>query len=236
MIAEWLMAFARPLGFVALFPLFTFLSLGIVLRLALAAALAWPLIGVVGEAAILLILKEFFVGALLGAALGIPIWAAQVAGSAIDVFRGTAQPAVAGTDPSAEVPVTAVLFPLTLLAVFVAAGGVRAAVAVIYASYDAWPMATIAPTGFALAAFTADLLAQLLSLAVAMGLPLLAAMAAGEAALAIATRSGRQIGLVDLGLSIKGLAFLLILPGYLLLLARYAEPTLFAVPSFRGAG
>ncbi len=231
------LTFARPLGFIISFPLFTWLGLEGMARNAVAIVIGSPFVLAVytqltaaavplpAEYIVLLSGKEFLVGITLGIVMGVPFWGAEMAGAYIDVYRGTSSATVVSPNQMSEPLITGAIFSVAMVAIFLALGGLRVVIGVLYDSYDIWPYFQVLPqiTGDLYPVFF-DILAEVARISIILGAPILIAMFVGELALAYASRFAPQINIFDAMLSIKNIIFLLILPPYVYLLARYYGP------------
>ncbi len=230
---------ARPLGFVIIFPVFGWLGLVGMIRTVTALVIGIPMMQAVyldlaiasvplaPEYIVALVAKEFLVGALLAIILGAPFWAAETAGTYVDVFRGDSSATVVSPDQMSEPLITGAIFSIALVAIFLVMGGMRVAIGAIYQSFEIWPMFELIPEiNEALYPVFLDLLSKIFKLALAFGAPLMIAMFLAEVALAYASRFAQQINVFDATLSAKNLIFLFVLPPYLYILtAYYAEDT-----------
>ena len=228
------LTFARPVGFIIAFPLFTWLGLQGMVRNVTAIAIGTPFLVVVysqlaaeveplaAEYIVMLAGKEFLVGLTLGVIMGVPFWGAEMAGSYIDVYRGTSSATVVSTDQMSEPLVTGAMFSIALVAIFLSMGGMRLILGVLYESYDLWPFFQLVPqiTGELYPTFI-ELLTKVAKISLTLGAPIMIAMFVGELALAFTSKFAPQINIFDAMLSIKNIIFLLVLPPYLYLLARY---------------
>jgi len=225
---------ARPLGFIMVFPVFGWLGLVGMIRTVTAFVIGFPMLEVVyldlvttgqplaAEVIVMLVGKEFLVGAVIGIILGAPFWAAETAGSYVDVFRGTSAATVVSPDQMSEPLITGAIFSIALVAIFLVMGGMRVAIDAIYQSYQIWPMFEMIPQiSESLYPVFIDLLSKIFKLALALGAPLMIAMFLGELALAYASRFAQQINVFDATLSAKNLIYLFILPPYLYILTAY---------------
>jgi len=225
---------ARPLGFIIVFPVFGWMGLVGMIRTVTAFVIGFPLFEMVyvdllaanttlnAEYIVTLVAKEFMVGAILGVVLGAPFWAAETAGSYVDVFRGTSSATVVSPDQMSEPLVTGAIFSLALAAIFIVMGGLRVAVDAVYQSFQIWPMFEVIPKiSEALYPIFVELLTKIFKLALALGAPIMIAMFLAEMALAYASRFAQQINVFDATLSAKNLIFLFIMPPYLYMLTAY---------------
>ena len=231
---------ARPLGFIIVFPVFGWMGLVGMIRTVTAFVIGFPMfelvygdllsanINLAPEVIVMLVGKEFLVGAVIGIVLGAPFWAAETAGSYVDVFRGTSSATVVSPDQMAEPLVTGAIFSIALVAIFLVMGGLRVAVDAIYESFQIWPMFQLIPEiSEALYPIFIELLSKIFRVALALGAPIMIAMFLGEIALAYASRFAQQINVFDATLSAKNLIFLFIMPPYLYMLtAFYADDVL----------
>ncbi len=231
---------ARPLGFIIVFPVFGWLGLVGMIRTVTAFVIGFPMFTVVygdlivantsfdAEYIVLLVSKEFLVGAIIGVVLGAPFWAAETAGSYVDVFRGTSSATVVSPDQMSEPLVTGAVFSIALVAIFLVMGGLRVAVGAIYESFQIWPLFELVPQiTQPLYPIFVELLSKVFRLALALGAPIMIAMFLGELALAYASRFAQQINVFDATLSAKNLIFLFMMPPYLYMLtAFYADDVL----------
>jgi type III secretion protein T len=237
------LTFARPLGFIIAFPLFAWLGLQGMVRNVTAIAFGSPFLVLIyaqiiqspeplaAEYVVLLTGKEFLVGITLGLLLGVPFWAAEMAGAYVDVYRGTSAATVVSPDQMSEPLVSGALFSIALVAIFLAMGGLRMVLGLLYESYEIWPYFELLPqiTGELYPVFI-ELLGTIARIALSLGAPIMIAMFIGELALAFTSRFAPQINIFDAMLSIKNIIFLLILPPYLYLLARHYGPDVLDLP------
>lgn len=228
------LTFARPLGFILVFPLFTWLGLQGMIRNVTAIAIGSPfmmdiylrIVASPGtfpvEYIVMLAGKEFLVGVTLGVILGVPFWGAEMAGSYVDVYRGSSMATAASPDQMSEPLVSGAIFSIALVAIFLTMGGLRMVLGVLYESYEIWSFFQILPriTGELYPVFL-ELLGTVARIALILCAPLLIAMFVAEMALAFTSRFAPQINIFDTMLSLKNIVFLLVLPPYLYFLARY---------------
>lgn len=225
---------ARPLGFIIVFPVFGWLGLVGMIRTVTAFVIGFPMLAIVyadltaaatplaAEFIVTLVAKEFLVGAIIGVVLGAPFWAAETAGSYVDVYRGTSAATVVSPDQMSEPLITGAIFSIALVAIFLIMGGLRIAIDAIYQSFQIWPMFEVVPDiSQPLYPIFIDLLTKVFKLGLALGAPIMIAMFLGELALAYASRFAQQINVFDATLSAKNLIFLFILPPYLYMLVSF---------------
>ena len=178
------LAFARPLGFIIVFPLFSWLGLQGMIRNVTAIAFGAPFIVLLytqiagspesfpAEYIVMLAGKEFLVGVTLGVILGVPFWGAEMAGAYVDVYRGSSAATVVSPDQMSEPLVSGAVFSIALVAIFLTMGGLRMVLGVLYESYEIWPFFEILPqvTGDIYPVFI-ELLGTVARIALALGAP-----------------------------------------------------------------
>lgn len=237
----WLQAaalcIARPLGILTVFPVFIWLGLQGPVRNVFALAMAAPAIPEVHLHLVslaeplgaqnlgLLMVKEVLVGVALGAIFGAPFWAAEMAGTQIDVYRGAMSSTIIAPDAQTEPLVTGAIYALAMTGIFILSGGLRDLISALYGTYGLWsvfdptppPLENVWP-------MVVEILRKVCALAIALAAPLLIAMFLSEIAFGIASRFSPQLNVFDLTLSIKNLAYLFLTPAFLYLYAYYYAP------------
>jgi type III secretion protein T len=225
---------ARIGGLIAIFPGFTRLGLSGSLRGAVALVLTLLLIPAVkdawvqsapsdGEAA-LLIFKETIIGLTIGLVLGIPFWAADAAGSFLDLQRASTLATLFDPSQTEESSITATLFTLMSLALFYGAGGFTLTLGTLYDSYTIWPVGRFLPL------FSADagtlflgILDRIFSMGLMLVIPLVLILLVADIALALLARAAPQLQVFDLSLSVKNLLIVILLVPYLSFLVSYLK-------------
>jgi type III secretion protein T len=225
---------ARIGGLMAIFPGFTRLGLSGVLRGSVALVLTLLLVPVVkdawiqsapstGEAA-LLIFKETIIGLTLGLVLGIPFWAAEAAGSFLDLQRASSLASLFDPSQAEEANVTATLFTLLSLALFYGAGGFTLTLGTLYDSYTIWPIGRFLPL------FSADagelflgILDRIFSMGLMLVIPLVLILLIADIALALVAKAAPHLQVFDLSLSVKNFLIVILLVPYLAFLVSYMK-------------
>ena len=226
---------ARAAGFMLLFPLFTRLELPQTLSLPVSIAISLPVIMMIhaqgtvtrelGAGVFMLIIgKEFAIGAMLGILMAVPIWAAQGAGDIIDLYRGASAPNLFDPVNASEVTALGSLLVFLSLALFVAAGGIPAALEILYESYTVWPVQQVAPP-FSLDAATVfgKALTEIVRLAYVLAAPPLIVLALIDITFMFVERTARRFQIFDLTNAFKSLAVILLAPVYTLFFAYYLK-------------
>lgn len=242
----WLLAFgiamARPMAMLALMPVFSRVPLTGLLRGAVAAALALPMVGrlmatnpAAGHTPILLLLlsvKEGAIGAALGVLLGVPFWALDVAGDVVDAQRGATQGRL--NDPAGfeDVSITGTMLTITAIALFVVTGGLETVVRLLYGSYALWPpLASLPGFGRQTPVLLLGLLDRITEQGVLLAMPLLLAMLVSDAALFILARLAPGLRVDDLALATRNVVFSIVLTVYAGFLVVYIRHDLSVLDS-----
>jgi type III secretion protein T len=225
---------ARIGAVMAIFPGFTRLGLSGVGRGVVALVLTLPLIPLIesawegssrsdGEVAALLF-KEVIVGTTIGLVLGVPFWAAEIAGSLLDLQRASSLGNLVDPSNVEEANITPTLFALLMLALFYGAGGFLLVSETIYDSYAIWPPQQFLPI------FTADaanlflkLLDQIFFMGIMLVIPMVFILLLADIVLGLVSRAAPHLHVFDLSLSIKNLLIALFLVPYLAFLVTYME-------------
>lgn len=228
----------RFMGFAVFFPLFSWIQLRGVLRNGVIVALSLPNIAVIylnlGDApipglfqTIPLIIKEVAIGIVFGMLLGLPFWAAQMAGDVTDAFRGASAANLFDPVNSNEVSVTGTFLVLYSLAIFVLIGGIPLLVDMMMRSFAVWPSTTLF-VDINQAAFIdfAGVAGRALMMALIMAAPLLISLAFADLAIIFATRSGKSFPIYDLINTFHNMIFILVLPFFALLFMEHYPPVL----------
>lgn len=220
------MAMARAMGLVAIFPVFLRTGITGLLSAAVVIAIALPLLphvlteietaGEIGTARLMAVMmKEGFVGLLLGLAFGVPFWGVQAAGDIIDIQRGIADASISDPSQSSEASVTGTFLVLTMITLFFVTGGMTIVIETLYQTYRIWPLFDLAPNlSLENAASLFTLLDQIMRLAFVVAGPLIIAMFLGDAVLAAITRFAPQLNVFALSMGVKSAIFVALMPIY----------------------
>jgi type III secretion protein T len=216
-------AMARATGIVIMTPVFARLGLTGLLRTGVAFVISLPILGtalpLIHDATPLVLLgisaKELLLGVLLGLALGVPFWAAEMAGELIDLQRGSTMAQLIDPSGSQESSVTATLLHVIMLAMFFQSGGFHLLLEIFYDSYRWWNVASPLPV---LAADTplaiVGLLDRVAHAGVIMAGPLAIAVLGTDIAMAYLARMSPRLHTFDLSLPVKSLVFATVLAFY----------------------
>lgn len=165
---------------------------------------------------VLLSAKEWIVGMGLGLLLGLPFWAAEMAGELLDVQRGMAGGS-AQADPQGmnKTSMIGTFFAIASVALFLVAGGVDIIAGAVYDSYRLWPMGDLAPTirPESVQVFV-DLLHRMTLIAVSIAAPLAIATMASDFLLGFIGRLAPSLNSYQMGAALKSLILAVMLPLY----------------------
>ena len=230
--------FARYYGFTYVFPLFTWMEIKGPLRFAIAAGLSVPSMvavyqmvretGQPGPALwAALVVKEAFVGALLGGLLGLPFWGIQGVGDAVDVYRGASAANLFDPIHAQEMTISGKFLIMLSLALFMVLGELDQSVDLLLRSQAVWPAMTLAPP-FELQTLKGfgDVALKALTIALVLGAPLFIALLLVDVTLIFAVRGARAFNVYDLTHSARGLLLMLVLPVYAILFGHHFETQL----------
>lgn len=226
---------ARPLGVALIFPAFTRFQLIGLIRTVVVMMIALPAIpyvldemasgGTIGALFLgALILKELFIGLMLGLVLSVPFWGVIAAGDLIDFQRGSMMGLTVDPSFTTETsPMANLLFLLTTV-LFVVASGFFILVEIIYQSYEVWPLMTFGPELTVEGAKTfIDLLGAILEFAFLIGAPIVMIMFLTDVALALLLRYAPQLNIFELSLAGKSAVLVAVLPLYAIFLHDFLE-------------
>ena len=221
---------ARPLGFALVFTAFSWghLNAGL-LRIGFAIVLALPVMSPFWLNArdvvltlpvpfLVLLVKELFLGILIGFLASVPFEALSAAGGIVDNYRGTGTPIPGG---AGEITPFAQVFVVTCLWLFAALGGFWLVTDLLYASLGPWPLLDPIPplTTEGAGAFI-TFLTRLLRFALVIAGPLVVLMLAVDIIFGVAGKIGKQLNVTFLAMSVKGLIALLALPFSAMVIVR----------------
>ena len=223
----------RAMGLVMILPIFTQIGLTGVLRTGFVLAMALPLMpytlsemeafGPLGLGHIAgLVLKEAFVGTILGFAFGIPFWGVQSAGDIADFQRGLMGANIGDPSQSGEASITATFLVLIMIVLFIVVGGMTIVLETLYRSYQIWPILSFGP-GLSLenAKLFLGALDDIMRLAFVVGGPVIIAMFLGDAVLAAITRFAPQLNVFVLSMGVKCAIFVAFMPIYAVFILDY---------------
>jgi type III secretion protein T len=238
------LATARSLGLVIVVPIFTRLGLTGVIRSAVAVAIALPMLRpaydvvvsaggptTFGFAAI--VAKELATGLVIGVLLGVPFWAADVAGEIVDLQRGSTMAQLVDPLSIGESSLNSTLFSLAIITIFFTTGGFIVFLDVFYRSYALIPLGAVAPVlGTGAGLFFLQLLDGILRTGLMMIAPVVLALLIADIMLAYLSRMSPQMHVFDLSMAIKNLLFSFLIVLYVTFLTPFM---LEQIDAMRGA-
>lgn len=227
------LAMPRATGMVIIFPVFVRTGITGILRTGVVLAMAIPLMPYVAQelskiedpssffiAAV--VLKEGFIGFLLGMALGLPFWGLEAAGDVIDFQRGSTGATMVDPSQVSEASVTGTFLVLTMITLFFVADGMQIVIDALYKTYTVWPLFDFTPKLSADSAVSIFKLAdQIMRLAFVIAGPVVIAMFLGDAVLAAITRFAPQLNVFVLSMGVKSAIFIALMPIYAVFLFDY---------------
>jgi type III secretion protein T len=172
----------------------------------------------------MLLIKEAFIGVVLGFLAAIPFWLFDVMGFVIDNQRGASMAATVNPMTGHDSSPLGMLFSFAFITFFLVAGGFQALLGMIYDSYRLWEPLSYWPT---FNAETANLLMVQLNRLMATGLllaaPVLVAMFLSEVGLALVSRFAPQLQVFFLAMPIKSGIAIFVLVVYMSTIFDFAH-------------
>lgn len=165
---------------------------------------------------VLLGIKELLIGVALGLVLGMPFWAAEMAGEFLDVQRGMGG-GTGQTDPQgmSQGGVIAAFFSIVAVALFLVAGGVDIIAGAVYDSYRLWPLAELGPrVDDATLSLLVGLAHKMMLIALSVAAPLAITTLASDFLLGYIARLAPSLNSYQMGMAVKSLILALMMPLY----------------------
>lgn len=150
------------------------------------------------------ILKEIFIGIVLGYSFSIVFWALEGAGQVIDAKIGTTTAQL--TDPLSghQTSLNGSFFAHFAGYLFVATGGLLVFFELLFSSYDVWPISSAFPNLSALGSlFFVSRFDELMRLVLLMAAPALVLLTLVEFGLGFVNRYAEKLNIFSLSMSIK---------------------------------
>jgi type III secretion protein T len=236
--ANFLMALAftqpRILAMFVAIPVFNRQIVPGMLRFGIAAGLGLlvapklvPVISVLDISAmevLMLIVKEVFVGFVLGYLIAIPFWAFEAVGFLIDNQRGASVAATLNPLTGNDSSPLGLLFNQAFIVFFFISGGFVLMLGLLYDSFELWDVLTwypeLRPETMPL---MLDQLNRVARLALLLGSPVIVAMFLAEVGLALISRFVPQLQVFFLAMPIKSAIAMLVLMVYVATLFEYGQ-------------
>lgn len=176
---------------------------------------------------LLLMVKEAFVGLVLGYLIAIPFWAFEAVGFLIDNQRGASIAASLNPLTGNDTSPLGILFNQAFIVFFLISGGFLLMLEVLYESFRLWDVLQFTPT---LRAETVpvllDQLSRLVRLALLLAAPAIVAMFLAEMGLALVSRFVPQLQVFFMAMPIKSALAVLVLMLYMATLFDYGSELL----------
>jgi len=177
------------------------------------------------------LLKEVFIGLLVGFSAAGVFWAIESAGFFIDNHRGATMASSIDPLTGSQTSPLGNLLTQALSVIFLVGGGFLLFLGALYESYQLWPVFSFFPhTHQDGAAHFLGLLDQIMGMAVLLAAPVILVMFMSEFALGLISRFAPQLNVFFLSMPVKsgvGILFLAIYAGIML---RYFNEQLRALP------
>jgi type III secretion protein T len=184
---------------------------------------------------VLIVVKEAFIGMLLGYAVAALFWGVEAVGFFIDNQRGASIAATLNPLTGNDSSPLGILFNQAFTVYFLVAGGFGVFMSLVYASYGVWPVMHYIPAlpseGFAI---FAGLFERVVRLGLLLSAPVIVAMLLCEMGLALVSRFAPQLQVFFLAMPIKsGMAFF-VLVVYLPTFLGYLHDEIARLPGLLG--
>lgn len=181
---------------------------------------------------LLLILKEIFVGLVLGFMVVVPFWIFEAVGFVIDNQRGASLGATINPATGNDSSPLGILFNQAFMVFFLVGGGFGLMLTMLYDSFRLWdvwdwtPMLRKESIPLML-----DQLSRFIRMVFLFAAPAIIAMFLAELGLALISRFAPQLQVFFLAMPIKSALALLVLVLYMSTLYEYAGDTVLGIPS-----
>lgn len=183
----------------------------------------------------LIVVKEAFLGFLIGYAVATLFWAVEAVGFFIDNQRGASIASTLNPLTGNDSSPLGILFNQAFVVYFLVAGGFGVLMSMLYGSYLVWPVLHFFPNlPAAGVAVFAGLFEHIVHLGLLLSAPPIVAMLLAELGLALVSRSAPQLQVFFLAMPIKcGMAFF-VLVVYLPTLFGYIRAEIGQLPQLLG--
>ena len=153
---------------------------------------------------ILVVIKETFIGVVMGFIVALMFWAMEAVGSFIDNQRGATMASSMDPLTGNQASPMGTFFINTITAVFFVTGLFLIFMESVYASYKIWPVASFIPNlSFDIVMFLLKHFGQIVLLAVLLGAPVIIAMFVSEFGLMLIGRFAPQLNIFFMSMSVK---------------------------------
>lgn len=171
-----------------------------------------------------IVLKEVFIGALIGFCIAIPFWALESAGFFIDNQRGASMASIMNPFSGAETSPLGLLFSQAFIAIVMTSGLFLLLLKNLFLSYQTWPVFSYYPElNMEATVFFLNQFDLIVSLSMWLSAPVVISMFVTEFGIALISRSAPQLNVFILAMPIKSgvaAAILVIYIGTIMVLSR----------------
>jgi type III secretion protein T len=175
---------------------------------------------------ILIIVKEVFIGLVLGWLAAIPFWIFEAVGFVIDNQRGASMGAILNPATGSDSSPLGILFNQAYIVFFLVSGGFGLTLTMLYDSFLLWDLWHWTPVLRAESVpLMLDQFSKLMRMTLLWASPAIIAMFLAELGLALASRFAPQLQVFFLAMPIKSALALLVLVLYMSTLFEYAYET-----------
>lgn len=224
---------ARILAMFLVLPLFNAQIVPRLVRFSIAGALGWMVVPAVhadlqnidftAAQWLVVIVKEAFVGFVIGYIAAIPFWVFEAIGFLVDNQRGASIASTLNPLTGNDSSPLGILFNQAFMVYFLISGGFTVLLSVLFDSFTYWPVTTWFPrmTMDAVPLFLQQL-DHLMHMAVLLAAPILLAMFLAEVGLALVSRFVPQLQVFFMAMPIKSALAMLVMMLYAATLFDYA--------------
>jgi len=175
---------------------------------------------------VLILVKEVFIGLVLGLLAAIPFWIFEAVGFIVDNQRGASMGSILNPATGDDSSPLGILFNQAFIVFFLVSGGFSLTLTVLYDSFRLWDIWSWTPTlRQETAPLMLDQFSRLMRLTLLWAAPAVIAMFLAELGLALASRFAPQLQVFFLAMPIKSALALLVLVLYMSTLFGYAQQT-----------
>lgn len=175
---------------------------------------------------ILIIVKEVFIGLVLGLLAAIPFWIFEAVGFIVDNQRGASMGSILNPGTGDDSSPLGILFNQAFIVFFLVSGGFSLTLTMLYDSFRLWDLWSWTPTLRPESGpLMLDQFSRLMRMTLLWAAPAVIAMFLAELGLALASRFTPQLQVFFLAMPIKSALALLVLVLYMSTLFEYAQET-----------
>jgi type III secretion protein T len=154
-----------------------------------------------------LIAKEALIGAVIGWAFALPIWAFEAIGAVIDIQTGSVNGAIFDPINNQAGGPWAPFMRLLGSVMFLGCGGLLVMLGTLYQSYIEWPITSAYPPSLnGVPEWSTSQIQQLMVMSVSFAAPAIAVLLAVDIGLGLVNRVAPQLNVFTLAMPVKGIA------------------------------